>query len=108
MFLFLLIVTVLGQVSCPRFKTFSFLLIVQCLESVDLGTDVNEKMLSLTVEMWDCGGRAVSTTWAVISTCIFSSLTAICIILVVALRSCLKIYQLVYLALHVFLCPVCT
>ena len=30
------------------------------LESIDLGTDVNEKMLSLTVEMWDCGGRAVS------------------------------------------------
>lgn len=27
-------------------------------ESVDLGTDVNEKMLSLTVEMWDCGGRS--------------------------------------------------
>lgn len=40
-----------------------FILLVYCLESVDLGTDVNEKMLSLTVEMWDCGGRAVSTSY---------------------------------------------
>lgn len=26
-------------------------------ESIDLGTDIQKKMLSLTVDMWDCGGR---------------------------------------------------
>lgn len=31
-------------------------------ESVNLGADANGKMSSLTVEMWDCGGRSVSET----------------------------------------------
>ena len=37
-------------------------LVILSSETVNLGADANGKMSSLTVEMWDCGGRSVSET----------------------------------------------